>query len=155
MPSPKARHRLVFPAKSKALLKVAGDLGLHSRPLRRLFYEPVTLKPAFAEEIAFYFLAGGGEGGGGQLAARLQQSPKALSLGVWGTEGRRAQEAAARSGKRGKQRVLLRHPSVTSVFGAARKHGSYVYDTEGAGDGVALSLLFLCKVALMVRICLT
>lgn len=65
LPSPKARHGLVFPAKSKALLKVARDLGLHSRPLRRLFYEPVTLKPAFTEEIAFYFLAGDGEGGRG------------------------------------------------------------------------------------------
>lgn len=76
---------------------------------------------------------------------------------MWGAEGCRAQEAAARGGKRGKQRVLLRHPSVASVFGAAGKHGSYVYvyDTEGAGDGVALSLLFLCKVALTVRISLT
>lgn len=59
---------------------MAGGLGLRSRPLRGLLYEPVTLKPVFSEEIAFYFLGRGG------LAARLQQSPKTQCLGVLGAE---------------------------------------------------------------------
>lgn len=78
----------VFPL-SKKPVKMAGGLGLRSRPLRGLLYEPVTLKPVFSEEIAFYFLGRGG------LAARLQQSPKTQCLGVLGAEARGAVRRAS------------------------------------------------------------